>query len=143
MGPAAAKRVLLVQDGAVNHAAETAMLRSAGYDVDIVGSGSEAVGAVERRAYDLVLMDVHLPGTDGLEATRLIRQREDGAGRTPIVAVTAGALSGDRERCLAAGMDDCISKPLRMADLLLLVRKWVDEEAAPCASFRAEPSERV
>jgi CheY-like chemotaxis protein len=92
-----------------------------GYDADLAVNGAEAVEAVERRRYDLVLMDVQMPELDGLEATRRITERVPAARRPRIVAMTANAMDGDRERCLAAGMDGYISKPIRVEELVSAV----------------------
>jgi CheY-like chemotaxis protein len=88
-----------------------------GYDVDLAANGQEAVDAVERQPYDVVFMDVQMPEMDGLEATRRIRARTPGGGPR-IVAMTANAMDGDREACLAAGMDDYVGKPIRVHELL-------------------------
>ncbi|HEX6654005.1 MAG TPA: GAF domain-containing protein [Thermoleophilaceae bacterium] len=109
-------RILLAEDNSVNQQLALKLLERMGYGADVVGNGVEAVAAVESASYDLVLMDVQMPELDGLEATRRIVQRF-GADRPRIVAVTADAMQGDRERCLAAGMDDYITKPIRPAEL--------------------------
>src|SRR5207247_871551 len=96
----------------------------------VVTNGREALEALEAAAYDLVLMDVQMPELDGLEATAAIRAREGTARHTPIIAMTAAALAGDRERCLAAGMEDYIAKPIQMAPLHLLLAKWLGRPAA-------------
>jgi PAS domain S-box-containing protein len=109
-------RVLVAEDNPVNQRLARLLLEKLGHRADLVGNGAEAVAALERRRYDVILMDVQMPEMDGLEATRLIHERW-AATRPRIIAVTAGAMSGDRERCLAAGMDDYLSKPIRPEEL--------------------------
>lgn len=119
--PARQLRILLAEDNVVNQKVAKHMLRRLGYDADVVANGEEAVEAVRMRPYDVVLMDVQMPEMDGLEATKAIRHMK-GLGRHPwIVALTANALEGDRERCLAAGMDGYLPKPLRKEDLAALL----------------------
>jgi PAS domain S-box-containing protein len=110
-------RLLLVDDNLVNQKVALAMLRKLGYAAEVAGDGKAALEAVQRTAYDLVFMDGEMPEMDGLEAARRIREREDAGPHVPIVAMTARAMDGDRERCLAAGMDDYITKPIRFEDL--------------------------
>jgi CheY-like chemotaxis protein len=113
---------LLAEDNAVNQKLATRLLEKRGHDVEAVSCGAEAVAAVRDRRYDAILMDVEMPEMDGFEATRRIRDWESPFGRrTPIIAMTAHAMKGDRERCLAAGMDDYVSKPLRPAELFRTV----------------------
>ncbi len=121
-------RLLLAEDNLVNQRLAARLLEKRGHAVDVVGCGREAVQAVKERRYDVVLMDVEMPEMDGFEATRQIRAAEDEAvRRVPVIAMTAHAMKGDRERCLAAGMDDYVSKPLRPAELF----KTIEACAAP------------
>lgn len=104
--------ILMAEDNVVNQRVLTAMLMRQGYTVDIVENGALAVDAVQKGAYDVVLMDIHMPEMDGLTATRKIREMDGSLGEIPIIAVTANAVRGDRERYLDAGMDDYVSKPV-------------------------------
>jgi CheY-like chemotaxis protein/HPt (histidine-containing phosphotransfer) domain-containing protein len=115
---------LLVEDNPANQLVGTKLLERLGYDVDVAGDGYEAVSAFASRHYDVVLMDCQMPGMDGYDASRRIRSDEAPDQRTPIVALTAGASNGDRERCLAAGMDDYITKPVRPETLAAVLRRW-------------------
>ena len=114
-------RILLVEDNAVNQKLGLRLLSRMGYEADLAANGREAVQAVERRRYDLVLMDVQMPEMDGLEATRHIRANIPQAERPWIIAMTAEAMEGDRERCLEAGMDGYVSKPIRVEELVAAV----------------------
>ena len=116
-------RILLVEDNPVNQKVSTRILARHGLRADMAANGLEALVAVARQTYDVVLMDVQMPEMDGFEATRRIRGRE-GLAQPWIVAMTAGALTGDRELCLAAGMDDYLSKPVRVDDLLAALRRY-------------------
>jgi CheY-like chemotaxis protein len=115
-------RILLVEDNPVNQKLARGFAQRSGHAVDVAGNGQEAIRLLRENAYDLVLMDVSMPDLDGLEATRRIRAGGAGEGpRTiPIVALTAHALAGDRQRCLTAGMDDYLSKPIDPQALRLL-----------------------
>jgi CheY-like chemotaxis protein len=105
--------ILLAEDNEVNQVMATLLLETKGHIVVLAETGRQALEAMEQRTFDLILMDVQMPEMDGLEATRAIRQREKGSGRhVPIIAVTANAMTGDREQCLQAGMDDYVAKPL-------------------------------
>jgi len=117
-------RVLCAEDNVVNQKLLTRLLQKRGHAVTVVGDGAEALAALERDSFDLVLMDVQMPRMDGFEATGLLRRRERGTGaHLPVVALTAHAMKGDREACLRAGMDDYLSKPLEARELdALLVR---------------------
>jgi PAS domain S-box-containing protein len=115
-------RLLLAEDSLVNQSLAVALLEGEGHTVTVAGNGIEALAAVESQAFDLVLMDVQMPELDGLEATARIRARERQAGgHLPIVAMTARALKGDRERCLEAGMDGYIAKPIRANELFEVI----------------------
>jgi signal transduction histidine kinase/ActR/RegA family two-component response regulator len=118
-------RVLLVEDNRVNLLVGLGMLGRLGCAVETASTGREAVALLAAGRYDLVLMDCQMPDMDGYEATSAIRAREaSGNRRTPIVALTANAIEGDRDRCLAAGMDDYLAKPFRLDDLRRLVARW-------------------
>ena len=111
--------ILVAEDNAINQRYALSVLEKEGFSAVVVGNGREAIAALDRESFDLVLMDVHMPDMDGFEATSSIRARERFSGRRmPIVAVTAHAMAGDRDKCLAAGMDAYISKPIRKTDLL-------------------------
>jgi signal transduction histidine kinase/DNA-binding response OmpR family regulator len=111
-------RILLAEDNAVNQKLALKLLSQMGYRADVAGNGLEAIQAIERQKYDLVLMDVQMPEMDGLEASRQICSRWPRGVRPRIVAMTANAMQGDRERCLEAGMDDYVSKPVRVDELI-------------------------
>jgi len=134
--------VLLVEDNAVNLRVAQRLLDMHGLDVTAVNDGREAVGHLEREHYDLVLMDCLMPVMDGYMATRLWRERERASGspRLPIVAMTANAMAGDRERCLASGMDDYISKPLDRTALAQLLRRWLPATDAEKETVAAAPA---
>jgi PAS domain S-box-containing protein len=118
-------RVLVADDNATNQQVAQLMLEHLGCRVDVVADGREAVRMVEALPYDLVLMDCEMPELDGFAATAEIRSREGNGVRLPIIAVTAKALQGDRERCLAAGMDDYLSKPVQVEGLEAALRRWM------------------
>jgi PAS domain S-box-containing protein len=128
-------RVLVAEDNAVNQKLVARLLEKRGHNVKIVGNGREALEALEQRTYDLVLMDVQMPDMDGFEATGELRNREKQTGlHTPIIALTAHAMKGDRERCLEAGMDGYLSKPIRAKELDELLWKYsTPQVAAPHA----------
>ena len=118
-------RILLAEDNAMNQMLTARALQRAGYTVDSVSEGNAAVEAATSQDYDLILMDVQMPGLSGLEATRRIRSLEGPRGRTPILALTANAGREAAEICRAAGMDDHLSKPFRRDDLVAAVRRWL------------------
>jgi signal transduction histidine kinase/CheY-like chemotaxis protein len=110
-------RILVAEDNAANQRVATLLLSKIGYRADVAGNGADALAAVTRQRYDVVLMDVQMPEMDGLEATSTIRATVPAAGQPYIIAMTAEAMTGDRERCLAAGMDDYLTKPVRLAEV--------------------------
>jgi two-component system, sensor histidine kinase and response regulator len=120
-----AQRVLLVEDGLTNQKVAIDLLTHRGHEVELACNGAEALEHLERRDFDVVLMDIHMPVMDGLAASRAIRERERGTGEhIAIVAMTASATKEDRERCLAAGMDDYVTKPFRAAELFRAVEAY-------------------
>jgi CheY-like chemotaxis protein len=126
--------VLVAEDNAINRLVAVGLLQSLGYAVETAEDGRQAVEAVGREAYDLVLMDAHLPGLDGFAATEAIRAREaaEGGGQhTPIVALTADALAGNAEKSRAAGMDDYLSKPVTPERLAAVLERWLTPHAEP------------
>ena len=119
-------RILVAEDNAVNQKLIARLLEKKGHRVDVVANGREAVDAVTRIGYDLVLMDVQMPEMDGLEATRQIRAADRSeVARIPIIALTANAMQGDQERCLSAGMDDYLAKPVKPVDLAAALDRWL------------------
>ena len=119
-------RILLAEDNVTNQKLAVAILEKQGHTIKVVGDGKQAIEAYEKEPFDVVLMDMQMPEVDGLEATVSIRSLERSTGRhTPIIALTANAMIGDRERCLNAGMDDYLSKPLRADDLFATIEKLV------------------
>jgi signal transduction histidine kinase/ActR/RegA family two-component response regulator len=123
------RRILLVEDNPVNQTVIEAMLRSLGYEVCVAVDGAQAVTQAARQRFAAVLMDCRLPVIDGYEATRRIRQQPKDKA-LPIVALTANALLGDRERCLAAGMNDYLTKPFKRTDLQQILQRWLPADAA-------------
>jgi two-component system sensor histidine kinase/response regulator len=123
-------RLLVVDDNAVNQKVASALLERMGYRVDVAANGLEAVDAVVRIPYAAVLMDCQMPELDGYEATERIRRLDGGASRTPVIAMTAGAMKSDEERARAAGMDDYVSKPVNAERLGAVVQRWVVQGAA-------------
>ncbi|UVJ37924.1 PAS domain S-box protein [Arthrobacter sp. CJ23] len=124
-------RILVVEDNEVNQLVACEMVAKLGYQADVAADGAEAVSATAAGTYAAVLMDCHMPVMDGFEATRTIRARDNHSARLPIIAMTAGAQDEDRERCLSAGMDDYLSKPVDLADLDEALKRWVPRGLAP------------
>ena len=127
-------RVLLAEDNLVNQELGRAMLEGLNCEVDVVGTGREAIQAIERQVYSLVFMDCHMPDMDGFEATANLRARHAELRLAPIIALTADALAGSREQCLAAGMDDYLSKPYTQAQLHAALQRWVVRVPQPVAA---------
>lgn len=119
-----AMKVLLAEDNQINAVLATTLLRRAGHKVDVAANGVEAVAAATAGDYDLIFMDMHMPEMDGLEASRQIRSLPAPACDAPIVALTANAMAADRQKCLAAGMNDFLSKPFEPGDLSAMLTKW-------------------
>jgi CheY-like chemotaxis protein len=128
-------RVLLAEDNAVNQKIACRFLEKEGHDVTLASDGRQALAALDRETFDVVLMDIQMPEMDGFEATTIIRAGERDTGKhLPIIAMTAHAMKGDRERCLAAGMDSYLAKPIAAPELIKLLEKFSDApqgEASP------------
>lgn len=141
-------RVLVAEDNVVNQMVAQGVLRKLGYAVEIVADGRQALAAMGSRSFDLVLMDCHMPEVDGFEATIEWRRHEGDGPRLPIVAMTAGVLAIDRDRCIAAGMDDFVPKPINVELLRRTMLRWTGpgrdrvQAAAPAdhEQAHAEPS---
>jgi two-component system, sensor histidine kinase and response regulator len=119
--------ILLAEDNRVNQTIAIRLLEKRGHRVVLAGNGEEALAALAQRTFDLVLMDGHMPGMDGFEATIAIREKEKSTGlHQPIIAMTAMAMTGDRERCLAAGMDGYLSKPIELQQLDEVLAVYAD-----------------
>ena len=131
-------KILLVEDNEINQQLTVEMLKNAGFEIDIAANGSEASQAVKGSSYDAVLMDVQMPVMSGYEATSLIRA--DGRfDELPIIAMTAYAMNGAKEQCLAAGMNDYISKPIDQERLFTTLARWVRPEAPPVQVPAGQP----
>jgi signal transduction histidine kinase/CheY-like chemotaxis protein/HPt (histidine-containing phosphotransfer) domain-containing protein len=131
--------VLVAEDNAISQQVARRMLESLGCTVDIAASGVQVLDALRRQRYELVFMDCQMPEMDGYEATRALRSEEDGARRTPVVALTAGAMEGDAQRCLDAGMDDYLTKPVRLEDFRAALARWVPQPAEDSQQEEREP----
>ena len=134
------KKILLAEDYIANQRVALAHLRGQGFQVALAENGQEAVDLFKKNHYDLVLMDINMPVLDGIEATKLIRQHEQQrAVKLPILAMTANAMAGDREKYLAVGMNDYVSKPFKKKEMLDTVKKWLAAGAVPDAKLDVEP----
>ena len=136
--PSASLHVLLAEDNRVNQRLATRLLEKRGHSVVVAADGREALAAIEKEGFDLVLMDLQMPEMDGFEATVAIREKEKAGGaRLPIVALTAHAMKGDREKCLAAGMDGYLTKPIRTAELEEVLKKYLTLQPEPAGTPEA------
>ncbi len=140
-------RILVAEDNEINQYVATQMLIKAGYRCDVVANGKQAVEALRKISYDAVLMDCQMPEIDGFEATRIIRREEQAGqlarpGKIPIIALTANAMKSDPQRCIEAGMNDYLSKPLNPNELVDRIDAWLKELLAPSlAATDADPME--
>ena len=130
-------RILLAEDNLVNQRVASAMLVNLGFSVDIVADGAAAVAAATTTRYRAILMDCQMPVMDGYEATQQIRSLHRESSRTPIVAVTASAMQSDVQKCLDAGMDDYLSKPVRLKALATVMARWAPEGPDPTPALVA------
>jgi len=136
--PRSRARVLLAEDNPVNQKVAARMLEKLGHTVDVVGNGLEAIQAARRLPYDVILMDCQMPEMDGYTAAGEIRKLEGTVSHTPIIAMTANAMAGDRERCLEAGMDDYVAKPIRTEELFAALGRWIGWENEQGETVAAE-----
>src|SRR5262249_19440169 len=139
-------RILLAEDNAINQKVALCLLERLGYGADVVGDGRQALARLDHAAYDVVLMDVQMPEMDGLEASRAICARWAANERPRIIAMTAEAMQGDRDKCLAAGMDDYIVKPVtldRLAVALAKCRPLASATAPEAAAARPVEKQRI
>lgn len=131
LAPQRKAKILLVEDNVVNQRLALKVLQRSGHEVSAVSNGRLACEAVDHARFDLILMDVQMPEMDGYEATAAIRARQGTTTHTPIVAMTAHAMAGDREKCLHAGMDDYITKPLKLEQLKAVIEQWAFQQSEP------------
>jgi CheY-like chemotaxis protein len=133
--------VLLAEDNPVNQLLITRLLEKRGHSVVVAANGREALAALEEESYDLVFMDIQMPDMDGIEATAAIREKENNSGKhQPVIALTAHAMKGDQERCLEAGMDDYLSKPIRPQELDDILEKYVGRRMEAANEPQGAPS---
>lgn len=124
-------RILIAEDNLINQKLVLQLLKRQGHVVDVAANGEEAVELFRRAPYPLVLMDAQMPEMDGFEATRVIRSLEGEGQRAIIIALTANAMSGDRDRCLAAGMDDYLAKPIQASEFYDAINSWITRIEKP------------
>jgi CheY-like chemotaxis protein len=142
--PQQSLRILLAEDNPVNQKVALRQLQSLGYLADVVANGQEVLDLLEQVKYDLIFMDCQMPVMDGYEATRRLRQRERGSGHhTVVIALTANAMHEDRERCLQAGMDDYLSKPVLKEDLERVINYWSRRIASSAPGAANGPTSEV
>jgi CheY-like chemotaxis protein len=132
--------VLVAEDNEINQLVTCSLLEHLGYSHEVVADGNEALVALERTRFSAVLMDCQMPGLDGYAATRELRASDHAGRRVPVIAMTAGATAGERERCLSAGMDDYISKPVDVAQLKATLSRWTASSAKDAAASGAPAS---
>jgi len=123
-------RILIAEDNPVNQKVASLQVRNLGFESDVVANGEEALAALTRLSYSLVLMDCQMPLMDGFTATRELRRRERDGQHTTVIALTANAFASDRQACLEAGMDDFVSKPVSLAELAAVLDRWSGKAAA-------------
>ena len=125
-------RILVAEDNHINQVLAKRLLEKRGHNVVVAGNGHEAIEALEKQSFDAILMDVQMPVMGGLDAATLIREREKATGaHVPIIALTANAMVGDRERCLRAGMDDYLTKPLQAKELFVMIERVLRSVGQP------------
>jgi two-component system sensor histidine kinase/response regulator len=139
-------RVLLAEDNRVNQTLAVRILQKRGHIVVVAENGRQAIAALAEQPFDLILMDMQMPELDGVEAAMLIREREKSTrGHIPIIALTANAMSGDRERCLISGMDDYVAKPIQVKELFAAIERVLSSlvERAPAGVDAPEPARKI
>jgi len=137
-------RILVAEDHPFNQKLVENLLRRKGHDIRVANDGREALAALEQDNFDLMLLDVHMPGCDGFQVIEALRRREQATGgHLPVIALTARAMQSDRERCLQAGMNGYISKPVQPAHLAATVEKFLSPETAPASERQPNQLERV
>ncbi len=140
--PASALQILLAEDNLINQKLATRLLVKRGHQVTVTANGREALAALAERAYDVVLMDVQMPEMDGIEATRVLREREKMTGtHQQVVAMTALAMKGDRERCIEAGMDGYLAKPIQQQELDELLENYVETKSTMTFTAAEQPTQ--